>query len=94
MTTIILLLILGLLIYFLPAFIASDKRHGGLIFLFNLFFGITGIGWLAALIWALCEPSKADLEKIDKIYQYVKEQKNKEKLLPEHNAAQKTEIKK
>ena len=88
MTTIILLLILCLLIYFLPAFIASDKRHGGLIFLFNLFFGITGIGWLAALIWALCEPSKAELEKIDKIYRYVKEQKDKEKALAENKSSQ------
>ena len=71
--------ILLIIFYFLPSIIANNKRHNLLIFLFNLFFGITGIGWVAALIWALCEPSQAELAKVDAIYKYVKEQQKQQK---------------
>jgi len=42
----------GLLLYFLPAIIARNKRDASGIFLVNLLFGWTGIGWIVALIWA------------------------------------------
>ena len=44
-------------IYFLPTYIANEKLHKqtNLIFLVNLFFGFTFIGWVAALIWALTD---------------------------------------
>ena len=90
MTSAILICILLIIVYFLPSIIANNKRHNILIFLFNLFFGITGIGWLAALIWALCEPSQTDLAKMNAIYKYVKEQKKQqEKEQQNKNIAQK-----
>jgi hypothetical protein len=47
------LCVLGLL-YFLPTIIASNRGHevAGVLLL-NLFFGWTGIGWIALLLWAL-----------------------------------------
>lgn len=50
-----LMLIVGsLATYFLPTFVASRRRHhnANAIFLLNLLLGWTGIGWIAALIWA------------------------------------------
>ncbi len=41
-------------IYFLPTIVASGRRHrnGGAIFIINLFFGWTLLGWVLALAWA------------------------------------------
>ena len=49
------LLFIGALAYAIPTFIAFFRGHPNrwIILLVNLFFGGTGIGWLAALIWAL-----------------------------------------
>lgn len=41
-----------ILLYFLPAIIARNKRDATAILIFNLFLGWTGIGWLVALAWA------------------------------------------
>ena len=50
----IVLLILALLAYFLPALVASQRRHRnrGAIMVLNLFLGWTLIGWVLALVWA------------------------------------------
>lgn len=50
----ILVLIIYLVIYFIPSFAASKRKHksAGAIFLTNLFFGWTIIGWIIAFIWA------------------------------------------
>lgn len=42
------------LIYFLPTIVALLRGHrlGGILVL-NFFFGWTGIGWLALMLWAL-----------------------------------------
>jgi hypothetical protein len=40
------------LVYFLPAIIGRDKNNATGIFLLNLFFGWTVIGWVIAFIWA------------------------------------------
>ena len=40
------------LLYFLPSIIGHRKRSFPGIFLLNIFLGWTGIGWVAALIWA------------------------------------------
>jgi hypothetical protein len=45
-------LICSLLLYFLPTIIARDKADVMGIFLVNLLFGWTVIGWIIALIWA------------------------------------------
>lgn len=48
-------ILIGVMIYFVPTFLASGKRNGGAIFALNLFLGWTLIGWVGALIWALVE---------------------------------------
>jgi len=45
-------LILSMLLYFLPTIIGHDKRDVMAIFVVNLLFGWTVIGWFVALIWA------------------------------------------
>lgn len=48
-------LVVGAAIYFLPAFVASQRNHrnAGAIFILNLFLGWTFLGWVIALIWSL-----------------------------------------
>ncbi|MGA2029248.1 MAG: superinfection immunity protein, partial [Verrucomicrobiota bacterium] len=55
--TIVLLVFCGLLalvVYFLPTIIALWRKHHykWVIFAINLFVGVTGVGYLVALIWA------------------------------------------
>lgn len=54
------LLMVGIIIalYFLPAIAARGKKFYDGILLLNLFFGWTLIGWVGALIWAVCSPEK------------------------------------
>lgn len=49
--------ILGILLYFLPTGIAviRSTQRGVSIFLVNLLFGWTILGWIVALIWAVKE---------------------------------------
>jgi len=51
------LLLLAAAFYFLPSVIANQREtnHLGTIFLINLVFGWTVLGWIAALIWAIVE---------------------------------------
>ncbi|WP_152545509.1 superinfection immunity protein [Pseudomonas chlororaphis] len=55
------LLAVGFAIYFLPTFVASNRKHvnGTSIFLVNLLLGWTFLGWVVALVWA----SSANIEK-------------------------------
>ena len=50
----IILFLIAVVIYFLPAFNASSRKHPNTssIFLLNLFLGWTLIGWVAALVWS------------------------------------------
>lgn len=43
-----------LLVYFLPALVASGRHHhnAGAIVVLNLFLGWTFLGWVVALVWA------------------------------------------
>jgi nitrogen fixation/metabolism regulation signal transduction histidine kinase len=52
---IILICVVGFFIHFLPVFIAGSRHAQNFwwIFLINLFFGWTLIGWVIALVWAL-----------------------------------------
>ena len=45
---------LGVALYFLPSIIASNrcKKNATSIFVINLFFGWTFIGWVVSLAWA------------------------------------------
>jgi cyanate permease len=47
-----------ILVWFMPWFVARSRNHHNAlpIFLVTLFLGWTGIGWLAALIWACTSP--------------------------------------
>jgi hypothetical protein len=60
MEILILLVLIGLtfLLYFLPALIASSRKHpqATAIFVLNLLVGLSGIGWLIALVWAFIVP--------------------------------------
>ncbi|PKK89752.1 MAG: superinfection immunity protein [Candidatus Wallbacteria bacterium HGW-Wallbacteria-1] len=54
---------LGLLVYFLPSMLAWGKSRFTTIFLVNLIFGGTVIGWIVALIWAMgAEKRPAQIE--------------------------------
>jgi hypothetical protein len=49
----LLLLVVCISIYFLPAIIGRKKRNSFAIFALNFLLGWTVIGWIALLIWAL-----------------------------------------
>jgi hypothetical protein len=51
------LVIGAFVLYFLPAFIARDKPNATSVFVINLFFGWTFIGWVIALAMAVSNPS-------------------------------------
>jgi Superinfection immunity protein len=47
-------LLLLAILYFLPTILASHRGHEITgVLLLNLFFGWTGIGWIALFLWAL-----------------------------------------
>ena len=50
------LFIVLLLLYFLPCFIASNRKHPQTapIIILTLFGGWTGVLWVACLAWSLC----------------------------------------
>jgi uncharacterized membrane protein HdeD (DUF308 family) len=58
----ILMLLLGIAIYFAPTLVANSrgKRNTTAIFCLNLFTGWTFIGWIIALVWAFTHESKND----------------------------------
>ena len=48
------LIVLGIIFYFIPALVAQNNNHAqtGAIFALNLFLGWTLLGWVIALVWA------------------------------------------
>lgn len=52
-------------LFFLPTIIAAKKRHPNRIgiFIVNLFFAWSGIGWIFALMWALIVPQTSSPQK-------------------------------
>ena len=61
--------IFGLILYFIPSFVAEDRKHKnrGAIGLLNFFIGWTFIGWVICLVWASSnqEPIKVEQSGID-----------------------------
>jgi hypothetical protein len=53
---------LAIIFYLLPCVISASRgcKHGGMIFMINLLFGWTILGWIAALIWAIVEAPEAE----------------------------------
>lgn len=52
--------LIGLFIYFIPSSVAKHKKNANAIFWVNLLFGWSAIGWIVALIWALKDSEDPD----------------------------------
>ena len=46
------------MIYFIPSALGINKRNAGAIFALNLFLGWTFLGWVIALVWAVCKETE------------------------------------
>lgn len=57
-TTELIIVVLILLLYFLPALIARNKEHFSGILLVNIFLGWTFLGWIGAMVWAVSDANK------------------------------------
>jgi len=53
----------GLLVYFIPTFIAKGKRQFAGVLIVNLFFGWTGIIWILCIVWASTGKTKDEDER-------------------------------
>ena len=55
--TVLIIFFLIVVFYLLPIIISATRstEHQGMIFLINILFGWTVLGWIAALIWAIVE---------------------------------------
>lgn len=64
-----------LTIYFLPSIIANIRKHSHkfAIFFLNLFTGATGVGWIAAFVWAFLDKPVVQVEGKPTIAQELKE---------------------
>lgn len=51
----IMVLVVGVLVYFLPAIIAKRRKHvnARAILVLDFFLGWTVLGWIGALVWAM-----------------------------------------
>jgi len=49
----IMYVVVALLVYFLPSILGKKHKNFSSIFVINLFFGWTLIGWVVALAWAV-----------------------------------------
>lgn len=57
-------LVVCIVIYFIPFFVAGSKRNATAIGWLNLFLGWTIIGWVGALIWALYEDKETHEKRV------------------------------
>jgi hypothetical protein len=57
----LLLAAIAIAVYFLPTIIAFKRQHAykGIIAVINIVFGLTGIGWAGAMIWAIFPAEKS-----------------------------------
>lgn len=51
-------------LYFLPTFLAWNKRQRVPILVLNIFLGWTFLGWIGALIWALADAPQASSQPV------------------------------
>jgi hypothetical protein len=58
----VVVLMLGLALYFVPTMVAAFRRHHNTLAIgaLNFFLGWTFIGWVAALVWALTRVQSSD----------------------------------
>jgi RsiW-degrading membrane proteinase PrsW (M82 family) len=59
-------IMISILVYLLPAFIASQRGHPqtNAIFMLNLFLGWTLLGWVGALVWAATAIKRDQLARV------------------------------
>lgn len=78
---IILFFVVGLLVYFLPSFIASNRNHQSkvAIIVLNILVGWTALGWIIALIWSLTGTSR-NIELVQHFTNAQQEQGNNDDL--------------
>lgn len=50
-------------LYFIPTFVAGNKKNFGAILALNIFLGWTLVGWVGALVWAIASEKKSYLKK-------------------------------
>ena len=55
----VLVIVVGLFLYFVPSMVGIRKTDAVAIFVFNLFLGWTFLGWVLALVWA-CTKDPSD----------------------------------
>lgn len=55
---VIILIIIGLFLYLIPAIVGRNKRNSTGITLLNIFLGWSLLGWIGALIWAVTSERK------------------------------------
>ena len=62
-----LLLVLIIILYFLPTFMAvmQGQRQAAAIFMLNLFLGWTFIGWAIAIVWAFVKEADPVIVTVD-----------------------------
>ena len=55
------IVLVGVALYFVPAFVATRSRHpyAGAIVVLNVLAGWTFLGWVAALVWAVAQPARS-----------------------------------
>lgn len=62
------------LLYFLPAITGRRKRNAEAIFVLNLLLGWTGLGWVAAMVWAVTVDDRESPQKVVVIQQPTRDQ--------------------
>lgn len=72
---ILLIIVLCIIVYFLPTMVAFIRKHSNrlAIFFLNLFTGCTGLGWLAAFIWAFIDKPLVKIQGTPTVAQELKE---------------------
>ena len=78
------LIIVALVLWFIPTIVAVERKHQSAlaIFLFNLFFGWTGVCWLLALIWACTGNTQANMTQLVYVNTAPRKVKARAKVLP------------
>jgi hypothetical protein len=58
---VLVVLAIGALVYFLPSIIGSKRQvnNSGWLFVVNLLFGWSGLGWIVCMLWAVCGQTRA-----------------------------------
>ena len=72
-------LMIWTMLYFWPTAVALNKKRAntGAIFWLNLLLGITVIGWMVALVWAMTDDGKKSDAKVEALVKAINERNSK-----------------